>query len=148
MGTTHPNLVIVSARGEVAPVGGEAQAGDVVVGVVIDKHTGASVVSAGEMRPDWRGGSMGIKRNERRPLTTCFPRWLCHIYAQNWRTPPRCSARRARSGRCPCKCGVSTELLDGQQTSNMNPTGLFPAIKPQNPNQQPQINSATATHPH
>jgi hypothetical protein len=49
-GITHPNLAIVSARCEVAPIGAEAHAVDVkVVGVVIDKHTGASVVSAGEM---------------------------------------------------------------------------------------------------
>jgi hypothetical protein len=58
-GTTHHNLAIKSARCEVVPIRAEAHTlDDEVVGSVIDKHTGASMVSRSEEdgREKWVNG--------------------------------------------------------------------------------------------
>jgi hypothetical protein len=133
-GTAHPNLVIVGARCQGAPVGAEADVGSeesVMVELTLFEWG-----SAGEMSADWRGGLTGM-----RPIKDNHsPREIpsgCVIYLRG--NAPRGKVapvgREADGGR-PVRCGVSMELLNGQQMNEMNQTShQTPETKPTPPNQ-------------
>jgi hypothetical protein len=94
-GTTHPDLAIVSARCEVAPVGAEADLE--LVESVMGEHT--------LFECEWRGGIGG----EHSPRD--FPGG-CVIYMRKIPGPRRKVAPVGREADgVSVRCGVSTELM-------------------------------------